>query len=59
LRLMVLATTDPHISNQADPKSLAQSAPLVGTPRVVSTTYYAKPYPYKLMVVLLSWVAAP
>jgi hypothetical protein len=31
----VLATTDPLIPNQMDPKSLAQYAPLVGTPRLV------------------------
>jgi hypothetical protein len=59
LRLMVLATTNPHIPNQTDPKSVAQSAPPVGTPRLVSTTYYARPYPYRLMVILFSWVAAP
>jgi hypothetical protein len=59
LHLMVLATTNPHIFNQMDPKSLAQSAPSVGMARLVSTTYYARPYPYRLMVVLFSWVAAP
>jgi hypothetical protein len=26
---------------------------------VGTTTYYAKPYPYRLMVVLFSWVVAP
>jgi hypothetical protein len=31
----------------------------VGTPRLDSTTYYARPYPYRLMVVLFSWVIAP
>jgi hypothetical protein len=34
-------------------------AQLVGTPRLDSTTYYAKPYPYRLMVVMFSWVVAP
>jgi hypothetical protein len=28
-------------------------------PRIVSTTYYAGLYPYRLMVVLFSWVATP
>jgi hypothetical protein len=28
-------------------------------PRLDSTTYYARPYPYRLMVVLFSWVVAP
>jgi hypothetical protein len=27
----------------------------VGTPRLASTTYYVRPYPYRLMVVLFSW----
>jgi hypothetical protein len=31
----------------------------VGTPRLDSTTYYARPYPCRLMVVLFSWVVAP
>jgi hypothetical protein len=31
----------------------------VGTPRLDSSTYYARPYPYRLMVVLFSWVVAP
>jgi hypothetical protein len=55
----VMATTNPHIPNQTDPKSLAQSAPPVGMPRLVSTTYYARPYQYRLVVVLFSWVTAP
>jgi hypothetical protein len=38
---------------------LSFSAQPVGTPRLDSTTYYARPYPYKLMVVLFSWVVAP
>jgi hypothetical protein len=56
---MVLATTNPHNPNQMDPKSLAQSAPPVDTPRLDSTTYYARLYPYRIMVVLFSWVSAP
>jgi hypothetical protein len=39
-----------HLSFPAQP---------VGTPRLDSTTYYARPYPYRLMVVLFSWVVAP
>ena len=31
----------------------------VGTPRLDSTTYYVRSYPYRLMVVLFSWVVAP
>jgi hypothetical protein len=31
----------------------------VGTPRLDSNTYYARPYPCRLMVVLFSWVVAP
>jgi hypothetical protein len=31
----------------------------VGTPRLDSTTYYSRPYPYRLMVVLFSWVVTP
>jgi hypothetical protein len=31
-------------------------APLIDTPRLASITYYIKPYPYRLMVVLFSWV---
>jgi hypothetical protein len=31
----------------------------VGTPRLDSTMYYPRPYPYRLMVVLFSWVVAP
>jgi hypothetical protein len=31
----------------------------VDTPRLNSTTYYARSYPYKLIVVLFSWVVAP
>jgi hypothetical protein len=32
-----------------------QSTPLVGMPRLVPTTYWARPYPYMLMVVLHGW----
>jgi hypothetical protein len=39
-----------HLSFPAQP---------VGTARLDSTTYYARPYPYRLMVVLFSWVVAP
>jgi hypothetical protein len=28
-------------------------------PRLDSTTYYTRPYSYRLMVVLFSWVVAP
>jgi hypothetical protein len=49
----------PLISNKTDPKSLAQFAPPVSTPRLESTTYYARLYPYRLIVVLFSWVANP
>jgi hypothetical protein len=56
---MVLATTNPPIPNQTDSKSLAQSAPPVGTSRLVSTTYYVRPYSYRFMVILFSWKATP
>jgi hypothetical protein len=49
----------PLVPNQMDRKSLAQSAPPVGMPRLYSTTYYARPYPYRLMVVLLLLVVLP
>jgi hypothetical protein len=49
----------PLVPNQTDLKSLAQSTPPVGTSRLDSTTYYVRPYLYRLMVVLFSWVAAP
>jgi hypothetical protein len=49
----------PLIPNQTNPKILAQSAPPVDTPRLDSTTYYARSYPYRLMVVLFSWVVTP
>jgi hypothetical protein len=38
---------------------LSFPAQLVGTPRLDSTIYYARPYPYRLMVVLFLWVVAP
>jgi hypothetical protein len=39
-----------HLSFPAQP---------VGTPRLDSTTYYVRPYPYRLMIALFSWVVAP
>jgi hypothetical protein len=39
-----------HLSFPAQP---------VGTLRLDSTTYYVRPYPYRLMVALFSWLVAP
>jgi hypothetical protein len=41
------------------PRVCTQSAAPVDTPRLDSTTYYVRPYPYRLIVALLSWVVAP
>jgi hypothetical protein len=40
-------------------RASTQSAPPVGTPRLDSTTDYARSYRYRLMVTLFSWMVAP
>jgi hypothetical protein len=40
------------------PRESTQSTPPIGTPRLDSATYYARPYPYRLIYVLFSWVVA-
>jgi hypothetical protein len=49
----------PLIPNQKDPKRVhsVRTADLYA--KLGSTTYYTRPYPYRLMVVLFSWVVAP
>jgi hypothetical protein len=41
------------------PRASTQSAPPVSKPILDFTTYYARSYPYRLMVVLFSWVVTP
>jgi hypothetical protein len=43
----------PLIPNQTDPKRVHSIR------KLGSTTYYIRSYPYRLMVVLFSWVVAP
>jgi hypothetical protein len=45
-------------STRRIPRASTQSAPPIGTPWLASTTYYVRPYPYRLMVVLFLWVVA-
>jgi hypothetical protein len=49
----------PLIPNQADPKRVQSIRTTDWYTKLGSTTYYAMPYPYRLMVVLFSWEVAP
>jgi hypothetical protein len=49
----------PLIPNQTDPKRVHSIRNTDWYAKLDSTTYYTRPYPYRLMVVLLSWVVAP
>jgi hypothetical protein len=50
-----------HFDKPTKPRVCHRSFPTqpVCTPRLDSITYYARPYPYRLMIVLFSWVVAP
>jgi hypothetical protein len=43
-------------STRQTPRDTTQSSLPIGTPKLDSTTYYVRPYPYRCMVVLFSWV---
>jgi hypothetical protein len=49
----------PLIPNQTDPKRVHSIRTADWYTKLGSTTYYTRPYPYRLMVVLFSWVVAP
>jgi hypothetical protein len=49
----------PLIANQADPKRVYSICTTDWYAKLDSTTYYTRPYPYRLMVVLFSWVVDP
>jgi hypothetical protein len=49
----------PFIPNQVDPKRVHSICTTDWYTKLGSTTYYTRPYLYRLMVVLFSWVAAP
>jgi hypothetical protein len=49
----------PPVLNQADPKRVHSIRTTDWYAKLGSTTYYTRPYPYRLMVVLFSWVVAP
>jgi hypothetical protein len=49
----------PLIPNQTDPKRVHSIRTTDWYAKQGSTTYYTRPYPYRLMVVLFSWVVAP
>jgi hypothetical protein len=49
----------PLVPNQMDPKRVHSICTTDWYTKLGSTTYYTRPYPYRLMVVLFSWVVAP
>jgi hypothetical protein len=49
----------PLIPNQTDPKRVHSILTADWYAKLGSTTYYTRPYPYRLMVVLFSWVVVP
>jgi hypothetical protein len=49
----------PLIPNQTDPKRVHSIRTTDWYDKLGSATYYTRPYPYRLMVVLFSWVIAP
>jgi hypothetical protein len=49
----------PFVPNQTDPKRVHSIRTTDWYAKLDSTTYYTRSYPYRLMVVLLSWVVAP
>jgi hypothetical protein len=48
----------PLIPNQADPKRVHSIRTTDWYAKLGSTTYYTRPYPYRLIVVLFLWVVA-
>jgi hypothetical protein len=49
----------PLIPNQMDPKRVHSIRTTDWYAKLGSSTYYTRPYPYRLMVVLFSWLVAP
>jgi hypothetical protein len=49
----------PLILNQTDPKRVHSIRTTDWYAKLGSTTYYTRPYPYRLIVVLFAWVVAP
>jgi hypothetical protein len=49
----------PPIPNQVDPKRVHSICMNHWYTKLGSTTYYTRSYPYRLMVVLFSWVVTP
>jgi hypothetical protein len=49
----------PHIPNQANLKRVHSIHTADWYNKLGSTTYYTRPYPYRLMVILFLWVVAP
>jgi hypothetical protein len=49
----------PLIPNQVDPKRVYSIHTTDWYAKLGSTTYYTRSYPYRLMVVLFSWVVTP
>jgi hypothetical protein len=49
----------PLITNQTNPKRVYSIRTADWYTKLGSTTYYTRSYPYRLMIVLLSWVVAP
>jgi hypothetical protein len=47
----------PLIPNQTDPKRVHSIRTTDWYAKLDSTTYYTRPYPYRLMVVLFSWLS--
>jgi hypothetical protein len=47
------------IRNQTDPKRVHSIRTTNWYTKLVSATYYTRPYPYRFIVVLFSWVVAP
>jgi hypothetical protein len=51
--------TYPLIPNQTDPKRVHSIYTTDWYAKLDSTTYYTRPNPYRLMVLLFSWVVTP
>jgi hypothetical protein len=49
----------PLIPNQTEPKRVHSIRTTDWYAKLGSATYYTRPYPYRLMVVLFSWVVTP
>jgi hypothetical protein len=53
------STSFPTHSQPSRSRRVHSTVPSIGMPRLASTTYYVRSYPYRLMVILFSWVIAP